>query len=172
MEERNKWGRPLKFESIEELEILEDWKVQFEWKKFFNKDFKKEKDLVLYIADNIDLFCKDWLNDECIWFEIDSPINKYQRFWPRWKRIDLLIKWKEKLYIIECKNAENTTEMRYSIWQLLDYWREYLDTNKKELILIANMFDKDTAETISYYNLPIRYLVISKKQILEYVWKQ
>lgn len=171
-EEKNKWWRPAKFETVEDLEKLQNWNVQFDWNKFFNKHFKKEKDLVLYIINNIDSFCKDFLNDECIWFEIDSPININQRFGPRWKRIDILIKWKEKLYIIECKNTKNTIEIRQSIWQLLDYWREYLDTNKKELILISNMFDNDTAETINYYNLPIRYLIINKKQILEYVWKQ
>ena len=159
------------FKTLDELDWKCDWFIKFEWDKFLNNDFCKEKDLVKYITDNIDIFCKQNLDDICISYEVDKPINLFQKFWHRWKRIDLVIQWEKSLYIIECKNAKNTTEIRYSIWQLLDYWREYLYTNKKELILIANIFDLSTAETIKYYNLPIRYIILNKKQTLEYVWK-
>ena len=131
MEEKNKWGRPLKYtpDELYEFKLLEDLEnkingqVKFCWDKFLNNDFNKEKDLVEFITNNIDIFCKQNLNDKCISYEVDKPINKFQNFWPRWKRIDIFIQWEKWVYIIECKNVKNTTEMRYAIWQLLDYWR-------------------------------------------------
>lgn len=145
----------------------DDWEINHIWWNFHNNDFDKEKDLVKYITDNIDKFVLIQFNDKVISYEVDKPINR-QAFWPRWRRVDIFIQWQNWIYIIECKNAKNSTEIRYSLWQLLDYWREYLDP-KKELILIANMYDESTAKTISYYNLPIRYIIFSKNNSLEYV---
>lgn len=159
--------RPMKFKSVEDLQWIEDWEVLLSCNKFMNNDFEKEKDLVAYIIENINEFSNLHLNDLVLEYEVDKPIDK-QRFWPRWRRVDIFIKWEKWIYIIECKNASNTTEIRYSIGQLLDYWREYLDS-KKELILIANMYDENTAKTIKHYNLPIRYIIISKTNSLEYV---
>lgn len=157
------------YQTLEELNSIEDWDVIFKSWNFIHKDFHKEKNLVEFITSNIEAFGKDYLNDKVISFEVDKPIDR-QRFWPRWRRVDLFIQGQNWIYIIECKNAKNSTEIRYSIWQLLDYWREYLDS-KKELILIANMYDENTAKTIQFYNLPIRYIIFSKTNSLEYVWQ-
>ena len=129
--------------------------------------FKLEKDLVDYIVLNIDLFAKDILDDEVVSFEVDKPINKQICFSQRGRRIDIFIVGKKKIYIIECKNAHSGTENRAAIGQILDYGREYTDS-KKELIIITSHFDIETAKTIKHYNLPIRYIYINKKQILEF----
>lgn len=133
-----------------------------------NNSFEKEIDLVNYIVLNIDKFVNDILNDELISFEVDMPINKQNRLSPRGRRIDLFIKGKNKTYIIETKNPTSGTENRAAIGQILDYGREFTDP-KKELIIITSKFDINTAKTIKYYNLPIRYIYLSKKRTLEFI---
>ena len=162
-------GKPMKFSSPEQLEGLPDWEVEITSRNFKNNDFKKEKDLVKYITDNVDKFVLMQFNDKVVSYEVDKPVNR-QSFWPRGRRVDLFIQWENWIYIIECKNAKNSIDIRSWIGQLLDYWREYLDP-KKELVLIANMYDENTAKTIIFYNLPIRYIIISKLNSIEYVWK-
>lgn len=159
-------GRPMKWATVDEiLDNVEDWYIEFDYRNLYNNSFNKEKDLEMFIVNNIESFVSDFLNDTLISFEIDAPIDR-KKFWPRWRRIDLLIKWKKSIYIIELKNPSSWTENRAAIWQILDYWREYLDP-KKELIILTTKFDINTHETIKYYNLPIRYIYIDKKRILE-----
>jgi hypothetical protein len=131
-------------------------------------NFKLEKDLVDYIIINIDLFTKDLFNDDVVSYEVDMPINKRMKLSPGGRRIDLYIVGTKKTYIIEAKNPSSGTENRAAIGQLLDYGREFPDS-KKELAIITTRFDINTAKTIKYYNLPIRYIYISKKRLLEYV---
>lgn len=131
-------------------------------------DFKKEINLVDYIILNIDKFAKEILQDEIIEFETEKNIVERCCFSPRGKRVDLYIKGKKKDYIIEFKNPKYYHENRCAIGQLLDYGREFSDS-KKDLILITTKFDLDTARTIKYYNLPIRYIYLSKKHIMEYL---
>ena len=133
-----------------------------------NKDFINENSLVDYVVLNIDKFAKDILNDEVISFEIDMPITKQIKLSPRGRRIDLFIIGKKKKYIIEFKNPHFGTENRAAIGQILDYGREFTDS-EKELIIITTKYDNNTAKTIKYYNLPIRYIYFSKKQTMEYV---
>ena len=132
-----------------------------------NDNFEKEINLVDYIVLNIDKFVSEFLEDELISFEVDMPINKATRLVPRGRRIDLFIKCKNKIYIIETKNPSSGTENRAAIGQILDYGREFTDS-KKELIIITTKFDINTARTIKYYDLPIRYIYLSKKRILEF----
>lgn len=161
-----KEGRPLKFKSVKELQSKIDGDYLFDGDKLRFDDFAYENDLVSRVTENIDSFVRDYLNDSLISFEVDKPINKQTNLQPRGRRIDLFVVGKNSVYIIEFKNAKNTSEIRSAIGQLLDYGREYLDP-KKELILITNMYDVNTAKTIEYYNLPIRYIIISNKQSLE-----
>lgn len=132
-----------------------------------NNNFNKEIDLVNYIVLNIDKFVNEFLEDDLVSFEIDMPIKKATRLTPRGRRIDLFIKGKNKIYIIEAKNPKSDIDNRFAIGQILDYGREFTDS-KKELIIITTKFDINTAKTIKYYNLPIRYIYLSKKRILEF----
>jgi len=161
-------GRPLKFKTVKEIRnIKKDGEVFFIGDKLLFNDFHNEKQLVNLICDNLEDFTKRYLCDVVVEYSVEKPIKPQLRLSPRGRRVDIFIKGKEKNYIIEVKNAKNTTEIRSAIGQLLDYGREYLDP-KKELILIANMFDINTAKTIQYYKLPIRYLIINKRQLLEF----
>jgi hypothetical protein len=161
-------GRPLKFKSVEELDGQSDGFFAFCGDKLCTNQFAKEKDVEDFISNNIELFTKDILNDELISFEIDASIRKPHGFAPRGRRVDLVVQGKKKLYIIELKNPLSGTENRAAIGQILDYGREYLDS-KKELIIITTKFDTNTAKTIKYYNLPIRYIYMDKKRFLEFV---
>jgi hypothetical protein len=179
-------GRPIKFQcftpsftpgftpsftpsfapTVEELEKVGSGNVVFYGERFSFDDFNSERDLIDYIVSNINLFVKEYLNDSLVSFEVDMPINKQIRLSPRGRRIDLFIKGKRGVYIVEAKNGKNTNEIRQSIGQILDYGREFLDP-KKEMILVSTTFDMNTAKTIKYYNLPIRYIIFSKDRGLE-----
>ena len=159
-------GKPKIYNNEEEIGNCCDGEIIVE--NLTNDNFNKEIDLVNYIVLNIDKFVNDILNDELISFEIDMPINKQNRLAPRGRRIDLFIKGKNKTYIIETKNPSTGTENRFAIGQVLDYGREFTDP-QKELIIITTKFDLNTAKTIRYYNLPIRYIYLSKKRILEFI---
>lgn len=130
-------------------------------------DFQSESDMVDYIIRNIDNFASIHLNDKIVSFEVDKDIAKQAIRCPRGRRIDIFIQGEKGVYVIECKNSKNTSSTRAGIGQLLDYGREFLDP-KKELILISNTYDSNTAKTIEYYNLPIRYLIINKINTLEF----
>lgn len=132
MEETRKVGRPLKFQSVEDLVGVGDGLIATSEPRIIFNDFKSENSLVDYVCFNIGKFTKQYLDDDLV-----------------------------------SLNAKNTTEIRAGIGQLLDYGREYLDP-KKELILLANMYDENTAKTIEFYNLPIRYIVFSKDKSLEF----
>lgn len=161
-------GQPRAFKTIQEAETYsnnfdENIEEQIYIKSIesiCNNDFGNEKELVEHIVINIDKFAKDILDDEVISFEVEKQLSAKGR------RIDLYIIGKNKTYIIEFKNPKCSTEIRASIGQLLDYGREFTDP-KKELILISTKYDYNTQATISYYNLPIRYIYISKSIYLE-----
>lgn len=159
----------LKFKNLNEIpnEVDEETIILQNSKDIITDDFDKEKYLVDYIVSYIDDFAKDILNDKVISFEIEKNVKKRCYFSPRGKRVDLYIKGENKDYIIETKNPKFACENRSAIGQILDYGREFSDS-KKELIIITTKFDLDTARTIEYYNLPIRYIYLSKKHILEY----
>lgn len=133
----------------------------------FTDDFESEKSLLDYIVSNIENFCSDILDDTLISFETEKSITTRRRFSPRGRRIDLYIVGRKAKYIIELKNPFNQAENRYAIGQLLDYGREFLDP-KKELVLLTTKFDINTAKTIAFYDLPIRYIYFDKRRILEY----
>lgn len=164
-------GRPLKFQSVEELQNLKNGEVFYSGTTFLFEDFYKEKDLVEYFIENIHILVKNYFDDEVVSFEVDKPIQQQLIRSPRGRRIDIFVQGKNKTYIIEAKNAKNTTELRSAIGQILDYGREFLDP-KKELVILSNMFDINTAKTISFYNLPIRYIVLNKDRSLEYLCTQ
>lgn len=162
-----KEGRPLKFKSVEELDGVSNGRVEIPGEVLKNEDFKKEKDIERFIVDNIELFVSSILDDELISFEVDKPISKLRHFSPRGRRVDLYIVAKKKTYIVELKNPSSGTENRAAIGQILDYGREFLDS-EKDLVIVTTNFDIHTAKTIRFYNLPIRYIYIEKKRFLEY----
>lgn len=177
--EKAKVGRPLKY-TPEELKIYKNIQhlpsnenhnevlIFNDYNKLISNEFKKEKNIEQWIVDNIDSFAKEILNDEIISFECDMAIEKQIRWSPRGRRIDLFIIGKKKKYIIELKNPKSGSENRAAIGQLLDYGREFSDS-KKELIIITSKFDINTARTIKYYDLPIRYIYLDKTRFMEYL---
>lgn len=154
-------GRPLKFQSVEEIRIDNSENIA-------TSDFDKEKHLEEFLVNNIDKFVNEFLDDSIVSFEINKPINKQRKFSQRGRRVDLYIKGKLNTYIIELKNPISNTESRAAIGQILDYGREFLDP-KKQLLIITTKFDINTAKTIKYYNLPIRYIYLDKNKTLEYL---
>ena len=133
-----------------------------------NSDFESEAALSSYLEENITLFCGQ-LGYSYISHAVDSPISDYTRFGPRGRRVDMLVECKEKLLIIELKNPRTGTDVRAGIGQILDYGREFPDTEKKELFLITTRFDIHTARTIKHYSLPIRLFYMSREHSMEYV---
>lgn len=147
--------------------IQKDGNVFVEGDRILFDDFQSESEMVDYIISNIDSFTNIHLNDRVVSFEVDKDIAKQAIRCPRGRRIDIFIRGEKGIYILECKNSKNTSNTRAGIGQLLDYGREFLDP-KKELILVSNVYDSNTAKTIEYYNLPIRYLILNKVNTLEF----
>jgi len=131
--------------------------------------FKHEKDFCAWIVSNMDKFCTDILNDELVSFEIERNMAPLQNrcLSPRPKRVDLLIQGTGQTYLVELKNPYHKAENRKAIGQLLDYGRSFV--KPAQLVLVTTNFDLDTAKTIEHYNLPIRYIYLSKEKMLEYV---
>ena len=149
-------GQPPKYKSVEDTTQLN------------NNSFKKEKVLLDYIVNNIKDFVKDILGDELVSFECEKQINgKQVKLSPRQKRVDIYIVGRKSKYIIELKNPKYPSENRKAIGQLLDYGREYYRENI-QMVLLTTLFDMDTAKTIEYYNLPIRYIYFDKDKSLEF----
>ena len=167
-------GRPAKFETAEELEDAKDGECNINIKAISNSEFTKEKDLKKYIIDNIESFVSIAFGDELVLFEEEFCFNKNMVRGKQGrgaKKIDIMVKGKKETYLIELKNPKYKSENRSAIGQLLDYGREYYISggDKRSMILITTKFDLDTAKTIRYYDLPIRYFYITKNQIMEYL---
>ena len=132
-----------------------------------NTDFKKEKDLKEFIMFNIDKFVKVQLEDKLINAYDEYQIIDQVYFGPRNRRIDIYLECKKHNYIIELKNPKYKSENTKALGQLLNYARQFSDS-KKKMVLITTFFDIETAKTIEYYKLPIKYIYFSKNVTLEY----
>ena len=130
--------------------------------------YKKEQELQNHIINNIEKFTHEFLEDKLVSYEAEKRVDKYRL---RGKRIDLFIKGIKKEYIIEFKNPKYKCENIQAIGQILDYKRKLdrFSDSKKEMIIITTLFDFDTARTIKYYNLPIRYIFVDEKHFMEYL---
>ena len=162
-------GRP-RIETIDDLQnckIDGDFLVKFDILKNF--DYKKEIELQNYIIENIDMFCRDILDDDLISFETEYQFEKQNYFSQRKIRADLYLKCKKQDYIVELKNPTHKSENRAAIGQLLNYSLQFLDSKKRQLVLITTLYDYDTEKVIKKYNLPIRYIYFSKDKILEFL---
>ena len=161
-----KVGRPPLYSTSEKLQTkIDETTIK---KSLRNRTFVSEKKLQDYLVLHIKDFCRDVLNDEFISLKVDCPIRNIQlKLSPRVKRIDFIVQCVKKTYLVELKNPYLLAENRYAIGQLLDYGREFLDS-KKELVLLTTKFDLDTAKTIEYYSLPIRYIYFNKGRSLEF----
>ena len=155
------------FVENKDLKGLSDGHVIHTGSKLSNKDFKSEKDLGNFIAYHVQNFTEDILCDSVIESFREYKIEDNVRFGNSGLRIDLLITGAKRNYIIEFKKPHYNSENRKAIGQVLNYGR-LLQKMKPVLCIITTSFDIDTAETIGYYNLPIRYFYINEDQILEY----
>ena len=135
--------------------------------EMINKDFQKEKHLQEYIIDNIDLFCEEILNDKLISFEAEYSLRNKNRKYKRGKdRIDLFVRCEKNNYLIELKNPTYKYENSHAIGQLFNYGAIF---NKPcQLILVSTRYDFDTVNSIVKYNLPIRFIYISKSKVMEF----
>lgn len=161
-------GRPLKYEAPEDIALLPDGEVVYSGSKLRFNHFATESELTQFLSENIKEFTASHLGGKYVRHCIDMPIVKQDRFSPRGKRVDIYVETTEGDYLIELKCPRYIAENRRGIGQLLDYGREFKDKSPN-LLLVTTNFDIDTARTIEYYNLPIRYLVAGKNQILEYL---
>lgn len=160
-------GRLVKFKTAEEMQAAPNGVISYAGKKLESTDFHREKDLQDFLVVNIEKFCREILGDELVEYKEDHPFIP-QMFGPRTRRVDLYIRGKNKVYIVELKNPKNLKECRDGIGQILDYGREFPDP-EKELLLISTKFDINTARTIKHYGIPIRYFFMSKRQFCEYM---
>ena len=160
-------GRPPKFETLEQMQEAKDGKYVFTFNNISNSDFRYESDLSSYLINNIELLCSH-LGDEYVSVDENLHIEEAYGLRPRSRRIDIFLRCKKKIYIIELKNPTAKAENRSGIGQLLDYGREF-PYPEKELLLISTKFDINTARTIKHYMLPIRYFYFSKKHLCEYL---
>ena len=127
-------------------------------------DFNSEKELSDYLAQNIEIFTYQYLNDICVSFDFQHSMTYDRHAWRR-KRADLVIEGKKKFYIIELKNPQYACNNITAIGQLLDYGRHFEDKKSNldiQLVLLSSLYDVDTALTIQKYNLPIRYFYLQK----------
>ena len=156
------------FDTVEGLGNAKDGEVSFTGKKLFNTDFDRESDLEAYICANIEWFC-DALGEKYISHETNKPIVKRLRMSPQVRRVDMYIKCRGSVLIVELKNQPSGTQSRAAIGQVLDYGRVFIDTRKKQMVIVTTKFDQPTAKTIKHYNLPIRYIYMSKRQKMEFL---
>lgn len=165
----NLGGRPPKYKTVEEINEP-DGLIKIQSSCLKSDCFKMEKELLNYIVSNIEVFTRDILNDDLISFETEYPIevDKVRGFGPRGRRVDIFLIGKKKKYIIELKCPTNNAENRMAIGQILDYGREFLDS-ENELVLITTKFDINTSLTINHYNLPIRYIFMNDSFSLEHI---
>lgn len=158
------------YENYEEMKGLEDGYVGYKGKKITNNFFECENELANYIINNIKKFAQSYLNDTIKSFERECQIHKRIRFAPRGRRVDLFIEGNNKEYVIEFKTPSSGSEIRYGLGQMLDYGREFFDSDEykeTELLLISDLYDSNTAKTIEYFDLPIRYIYFDKNISLE-----
>ena len=161
-----KTGRPLKFQSVDELQFTPNGLIEITFESFNTKDFMSETLATNHLNDSLDLLIESLYNDKIVCVSREMPLQKQYKLSPRGRRIDIFIQGQKNNYIIEVKNEKNTSEIRSSIGQLLDYGRE-LSHKDPVLILVSTMFDINTAKTIEYYKLPIKYIFMDKRKFLE-----
>jgi len=139
MEEVNKGGRPLKFET--------------------------EKDFVSYLEVNADKWVEDFFNEKINKLEINKNLS-YRKFGANKPSIDILIETVSGKRIgIECKNPKQKFhELSRAISQLLAY-AVLAEENGRKLDILA-LFSSETDDIvfkiINKYNLPIRSFYIDK----------
>lgn len=163
-------GRPPKYETPEEMQAVIDGDVVItDHKAMQNNSFKNENALLEFISTNIERFCSGVLCDELVEYSKEYDGYRYKRFGPRKNRVDLYIVCEKRDYIVEIKNPKFHRENRAAIGQLLNYGREFFDPKKEsQLVLVTTKFDLETALTIDYYSLPIRYIYLDRAFSMEY----
>lgn len=156
--------------SPHQLEKSEDGEYCVDTRFLRTATFSSEKELSAYVCGKISDFVSIILDDEMISFETEKELGMGRVFFgPCQKRIDLYIRSKGSNYIIELKNAKSSPANIEAIGQLLNYGRAMeCGAINHQLVLITTFFDLDTAKTIQKYDLPIRYMFIDRRHILEF----
>lgn len=132
-----------------------------------NCNWENEKTFSDHFEKNIHAYSIKMFDDETLKYDREFKVST-SRLQRKNKSVDFVIQGVKAQYIIEIKHPKYVSENLKALGQLMNYGRHFLDTQKKELILITTKFDFDTAETIEYYDLPIRYFYVNKLQVLEF----
>lgn len=147
----------------------EDVIIKRDSKEYISSAYSSEKELEDEICNNIKAFCINILGDNYISHRRQHAINGHKGGAKRRSygllTIDLIIKCEREEYLIEIKKPKHQAENRSAIGQVLNYGR-YLPNHK--LVICTTSIDTDTAETIGFYNLPIKYVFLDKGRSAEY----
>ena len=138
-------------------------------KEYISSAYSSEKELEDEICNNIKAFCINILGDNYISHRRQHAINGRKGGAKRRSygllTIDLIIKCEREEYLVEIKKPKYQSENRAAIGQVLNYGR-YFPNHK--LVICTTSIDPDTAETIGFYNLPIKYVFLDKGRSAEY----
>lgn len=145
-----------------------------EVKDAMNKDFANERELSLYVQNNIELFCQDCLGVEYLSHKTEvsvslSPFGKRRTKGD--KRVDLLIKTRcGKSLAIEFKNPVYSCELHNAIGQCLSYLSMAANADIKidTLYIVATKLDWVVPNMITQFNLPLEYIVFDKDKHLTF----
>jgi hypothetical protein len=148
---------------------IKDYNVEKILKK---RLFKNEKEFTKFIKINIEIICKDLLEDIFLSFKENTYLSHFKGFSNNKPRIDLIIRCKKNTYGVEIKNPTfKFSELSKSISQLLAYQIIAKRNNFKidRYILMLSDYDKIITDIIIEFKLPIDVIVIQKDFSL--IWK-
>ena len=163
-------GRPLKFQSVEELQDAPNGNVIYIGEGIGSADFTSEREMQSFITGNISKFCLDVLNDKFISLKQEYDFTNSKAFGPRKKRIDLFVECQKANYLIELKNPKYMRENLSALGQLLNYGRKIIDSTKKtEMVLVSSKMDRDTVLTIIQYDLPVIFVYFDRSRSMRFL---
>jgi hypothetical protein len=132
-------------------------------------DFKSEKDLVDYLEDNIQLFCKDLLHTTYKSHKREYRIALSRLRGNRSPRIDLLITDQSgKNILVECKNPKYSCENQSAIGQILAYKEmcKLIELRLDRIALLTTKLDSLSIMVLKNNDLGIELIGFDKKKAL------
>jgi len=139
-----------------------------------SEDFKKEKDLVKFIEDNIVNFTND-LGFTYLSHAKEFPLQPFKKRHKGSKRIDLIINTKCGLRLgIECKRPKYKCELVSGLGQVLSYITmcETQGIRVDKFYIVSSKTDLITALTIARFNLPIGFIAMDKTKAITWVGRK
>ena len=127
------------------------------------KEFGTEKKLCDYIEFNIELFCRDVLEEE-----YKSHTREYRlkpQYFGRYMspRVDFYVETDKGSYLVEVKNPSNKyAEQVAAIGQLLSYKTQKPES---EMVFVSSSFLQIVPEIITSFELPITLAVVRKDML-------